>query len=454
VVEKFYRCGDLAKGFTRLHCPDCGHEKLLAFSCKTRGYCPSCHQRKVLQSADWIATGVCFNVPHRQYVFTIPKALRGIFRKRRKLLTVFFHEAIESLREWMQVRLDLPHGQLSAIAAVHTFGDYIGFHPHLHVLAACGLIDAENRFHLMPDESIESLAELFRHRFIHRLIEEKLLSEKKGKQMLEWKNSGFCLDAGDKPVASHDVQGRRNLAEYMLRAPFSLEKVTWNEKSQKVIYRSKRSWHTKQNFQIFTAAEFIVATVEHIPPKGQQTVRYYGRYSNKRRGWDAKNGIRDPILIRPDLVEPDRKPTVSDPETLFIVPAPPRKSNRFLKPLWRDLILKVWGEDPMCCPCCKTTMKNAGKMIHRGEIEFFLRLHGLWEGIISLPPPPDPPFNVETMEPLDVPPGWHWREEMGPLAENLEERWEAPELPLDDGRILMLDADPLPPEEVPVFFAN
>ena len=30
----------------------------------------------------------------------------------------------------------------------------------------------------------------------------------------------------------------------MLRAPFSLEKITWNESTGKVIYRSSRSWHT------------------------------------------------------------------------------------------------------------------------------------------------------------------------------------------------------------------
>jgi hypothetical protein len=29
VVDQFYRCGDLAAGFTHLQCPDCGHEKLL-----------------------------------------------------------------------------------------------------------------------------------------------------------------------------------------------------------------------------------------------------------------------------------------------------------------------------------------------------------------------------------------------------------------------------------------
>jgi hypothetical protein len=43
-------------------------------------------------------------------------------------------------------------------------------------------------------------------------------------------------------------------------------------------------------------------------------------------------------------------------------------------------------------------MKNAGKMLRREEIEFFLRLHGLWEGVLSLPPPPDPPYDIESIE--------------------------------------------------------
>ncbi len=49
-------------------------------------------------------------------------------------------------------RLDLSNGQLAAIAGVQTFGDYLVFHPHLHVLAAAGLVDKEGRFDLMPVE--------------------------------------------------------------------------------------------------------------------------------------------------------------------------------------------------------------------------------------------------------------------------------------------------------------
>ncbi len=288
VVDQFYRCGDLAAGLTRLQCPDCGHEKLLAFTCKTRHFCPSCHQRRVRSVGDWIAHTVCFDVPHRQFVFTMPRPLRGIFRKRRKLLFHLFHVAIGSLRDWMRARLDLPNGQLAAIAAAQTFGDYLVFHPHLHVLAATGLVDSENRFHLLPVESVEPLAELFRHRFLATLLQEKLISEKKARQLLGWKHSGFSVDAGESPVASRDVEGRRRLAEYLLRAPFSLEKITWIEDTGSVVYRSRRSWRTKRNFEVFAAADFLAAAVSHILPKNQQTVRYYGLYSNKRRGLDTK----------------------------------------------------------------------------------------------------------------------------------------------------------------------
>ena len=134
---------------------------------------------------------------------------------------------------------------------MQSFGDYLKFHPHAHVLAAAGLIDNERRFHEMPVESIEPLEELFRHRFLATLRREKLISEKKLRQLLGWTHSGFNLDAGEEPVGSHDVYGRQRLAEYLLRAPFSLEKITWKESTGQVIYRSDRSWHTKCNFQIF-----------------------------------------------------------------------------------------------------------------------------------------------------------------------------------------------------------
>jgi len=70
-----------------------------------------------------------------------------------------------------------------------------------------------------------------------------------------------------------------------------------------------------------------------------------------------------------------------------------------LRPLWRDLILQVWGGDPLECPCCHGTMKIMRPVLRHEEVEFFLRLHGLWEGVVHLPRPPPPPFDIESLEP-------------------------------------------------------
>ena len=111
----------------------------------------------------------------------------------------------------------------------------------------------------------------------------------------------------------------------------------------------------------------------------------------------------------------------------------------------------------MECPCCHATMKNAGETLSREEIEFFLRLHGLWEGVLSLPPPPDPPYDIESIEPTDVPPVWVWAGECDsppPIW------WECgapvklqpkhPEPDLGEGRILVLYGE-APPDDWPVF---
>ena len=144
--------------------------------------------------------------------------------------------------DWFRERLDLPDGQLAATAAVQTFGDYLVFHPHAHVLAATGLYDREGRFHEFPLESLDPPRRTLPLPIHRGAPSRETHSEKKARELLNWKHSGFSLDAGDQPV--HSAAGRQRLAEYLLRAPFSLEKITWVEKTRRVIYRSSRSWRT------------------------------------------------------------------------------------------------------------------------------------------------------------------------------------------------------------------
>ena len=47
-AHRYLDCGIFAQGAARVHCEECGHDFLVAFSCKQRCLCPSCHQEREL----------------------------------------------------------------------------------------------------------------------------------------------------------------------------------------------------------------------------------------------------------------------------------------------------------------------------------------------------------------------------------------------------------------------
>jgi hypothetical protein len=71
----------------RIRCtnPACGHDYFRPFSCKGFYLCPSCSQKRTLLFAEHLTNEVLLDLPHRQFVFTIPKALRPYFRHDRRL---------------------------------------------------------------------------------------------------------------------------------------------------------------------------------------------------------------------------------------------------------------------------------------------------------------------------------------------------------------------------------
>ena len=63
------------------------------------------------------------------------------------------------------------------------------------------------------------------------------------------------IDCGDK---ANDFEGRQRLARYMIRCPFALEKMRYDEKSGMVVYRSKLHATLKRNCQLMQAFRFPV----------------------------------------------------------------------------------------------------------------------------------------------------------------------------------------------------
>jgi ribosomal protein S27E len=73
--ESYLKCGRLEHGFLRVRCEGCHAEKLVAFSCKRRGFCPSCGARRMTETAALLADEVLPRRP-RQWVLSLPFALR------------------------------------------------------------------------------------------------------------------------------------------------------------------------------------------------------------------------------------------------------------------------------------------------------------------------------------------------------------------------------------------
>lgn len=61
--EDYLKCGRLEHGFLRVRCTDCHAEKLVAFSCKRRGFCPSCGARRMVESAALLVDEVLPDAP-------------------------------------------------------------------------------------------------------------------------------------------------------------------------------------------------------------------------------------------------------------------------------------------------------------------------------------------------------------------------------------------------------
>ena len=77
-LRGYLRCGVFAHGFVRAHCDACGHDLLVAFSCKARAVCPSCAGGRMANVAAQLVDRVLSAVPVRQWVLSLPFELRAL----------------------------------------------------------------------------------------------------------------------------------------------------------------------------------------------------------------------------------------------------------------------------------------------------------------------------------------------------------------------------------------
>jgi len=165
--EAFLRCGWLAGGFARFRCTRCRAERLVAFSCKGRGFCPSCGGRRMTERAAYLVDRVWPEVPVRQWVFTLPPRMRYVLAWRHDLCTavagVLFRAVQRHLRSWAHTR-GLGEVRGGAVIIVQRFGGALNLNVHLHALVLDGVFaracDGRLRFHRAPAPTAAGVADV------------------------------------------------------------------------------------------------------------------------------------------------------------------------------------------------------------------------------------------------------------------------------------------------------
>ena len=349
-----------------------------------------------------LAESIVAAVPHRPFTFTIPTMLRPYCRFHRGLLKQICRIAHQCVSDFLRdafgdaggVGNAVHDGVPAIVMAIHTFGEYLDFHPHLHALVADGLFDREGKFHVMRAGELTgdltqeqrgtidtlcagnhaALEQLFRARVIAFLVEARLLPVDRARMLRGWVHSGFQVHQSRR-IAPNECQDMQRLAQYIVRNPFSIAKMQVNRSGDSILYRSGMNAKIKRNFQVFSACDFIAAITQHIPDKRFQMVRYYGWYSNKMRGQRRK---RAEEAACESAAAAQQGCGALASAAVEIIEHRAIRPRRIPSRSWRELIKKVWEVDPLLCPTCHHEMRIVSLINDAQIIERILRHVGMW----------------------------------------------------------------------------
>jgi len=168
------------------------------------------------------------------------------------------------LRETVLQRGAVP----GAVIAIKTFGDFLGFHPHCHVLCTDGCFYGKRVFRVAPRFDPKDLRAIFEHRVLRMLLSKGKMTRDLIALIRTWRHSGFQVYVGPR-IQPGEEEATENLARYIIQASFSQERMTYLPEESKVIYESKDGKEEK----VFDALEWLAAMDYYVPDKGEQMVR-------------------------------------------------------------------------------------------------------------------------------------------------------------------------------------
>jgi len=139
--NEYLKCGRLEHGFLRIRCESCHDEKLVAFSCKRRGFCPSCGARRMADSAALLVDEVLPHQPMRQWVLSVPFPLRFLFASNPKVMSRVLSIVYRAIATHLAHKAGFtnPLAKTGAVTLIQRFGSALNLNIHFHILFLDGV---------------------------------------------------------------------------------------------------------------------------------------------------------------------------------------------------------------------------------------------------------------------------------------------------------------------------
>lgn len=359
VARDLVACRTAALGGHMLECSSCGHHEISYNSCRNR-HCPKC---QAAARAKWLDARAedLIEVPYFHVVFTLPAELAPLaLQNKRAVYGLLMRTAADSLTT---IARDERHlgAKLGVISVLHTWGQTLDHHPHVHCVVPGGGLSHDGR-RWVPTRSnflvsVRVLSRLYRRLLLEGLDELRQGSglELHGKLKALREDSAWRELLGDlrkkewvvyaKPPFGGPLQVLEYLARYTHRVAISNARLRPADKGQVAfVWKDYRSG-SRQKLMKLEAAEFIRRFLLHVLPPGFQRIRYSGFLSNRVRRAALKKirgllGVPDRVasLERSGLdddVAPDsmsRTCPVCKLQTLIIVVTPQLETSSSKEP--------------------------------------------------------------------------------------------------------------------------
>jgi hypothetical protein len=320
-------------------CEECGHLKISYNSCRNR-HCPKC---QFLKKEKWVeARGKeLLPIEYFHVVFTLPDELNPLaLRNREVLYNILFKAASETLTELASKRLGVKAG---FIAVLHTWGQNLMDHPHLHCIVSGGglregkWISSKRRF-LFP---VKVLSRLFRGKFLaflKKAYERKELSHA-GEEFTGFLRGLYAKEwvVYSKPPFNGPETVLGYLGRYTHRIAITNHRIVGIENSKVSFLWKDYADGNKRKIMTLDASEFIRRFLLHVLPDGFVKIRHFGFLSNRHRK-ECLEACRMLLGVK--------KPEPLPLET------------------WQESLLRITGIDVTRCPLCEGRMRR--KELYRG----------------------------------------------------------------------------------------